>query len=120
MTRLSLFFLIAVALIAAIGTFVLKHEVQKIESRLGLVHREIINHQEALQVLKAEWSHLNQPERLKELAHRHLALQPLAPGQIVRLEDLPFRAVYPATGILPDSSQSAAGGPTLASAGAQQ
>jgi len=120
MSRLSFFVLIAIALIAAIGTFVLKHEVQKLEARLSSVHRQIVNDQETLHVLKAEWSHLNQPERLKDLARRHLDLQPLAPGQIVRLEDLPFRAANPAAGILPDSSLPAAGGPTLASAGAKQ
>lgn len=120
MSRLSFMLLLALALIAAVGTFVLKHEVQKLEAKLGDVHARIVSDQEALHVLRAEWSYLNQPERLKDLARRHLDLLPLAPGQIVRLEDLPFRAVYPAAGILPDSSPSAAGGPTLASAGARQ
>jgi cell division protein FtsL len=120
MSRLSIALVLLIALIAAIGVFVLKHEVQKLESELARVHRAIVNDQEALHVLKAEWSHLNQPERLKDLASRYLSLAPLAPGQIVRFEALPFRAADPAVGILPDSSQSLPGGPTLASAGAEQ
>ncbi len=120
MSRLSFALLLLIALIAAIGVFVLKHQVQKLEAELASVHREIVTDQEALHVLKAEWSHLNQPERLKDLASRYLSLVPLAPGQIVRFEALPFRAADPAVGILPDSSQSLPGGPTLASAGARQ
>jgi cell division protein FtsL len=120
MTRLTILAAFAIALIAAVGVFVLKHEVQKLEQELGQLHRQILTDQEALHVLKAEWSHLNQPERLKELAQRHLGLEALAPGQIVRFEDLPYRTVDPAAGILPDSSQSFRGGPTLASAGAEQ
>lgn len=120
MSRLTLLAAFAIALIAAIGVFVLKHEVQKLEGELSQLHRQIVNDQEALHVLKAEWSHLNQPERLKELAQRHLGLEALEPGQIVGFEDLPYRTVDPAAGILPDSSLLSPGGPTLASAGAQQ
>jgi cell division protein FtsL len=120
MSRLSFVLLLAIALIAAIGVFVLKHEVQKLEGELSQLHHQIVTDQEALHVLKAEWSHLNQPERLKELAQRHLGLEALEPGQIVSFEDLPYRTVDPAAGILPDSSLLSLGGPTLASAGAQQ
>lgn len=120
MSRLSFILVLFIALIAAIGVFVLKHEVQKLEAELAGVHRQIVVGQEELHVLKAEWSHLNQPERLKDLASRYLSLEPLAPGQIVGFEALPFRAADPAVGILPDSSQTLPGGPTLASAGARQ
>lgn len=120
MSRLSFVLLLLIAVIVAGGVFVLKNEVQRLEAELALVHRSIVVDQEALHVLKAEWSHLNQPERLKTLASRHLSLEPLAPGQIVQFEALPFRAAEPAVGILPDSSQTPSGGPTLASAGARQ
>lgn len=120
MSRLSFFVVLLIAGIAAIGVFVLKHEVQKLEQQLARVHRQTIAQQEALHVLRAEWSHLNQPERLRDLAHRHLALEPLAPGQIVSFEALPYRTPDPADGMLPDSSHPVPGGPTLASAGAKQ
>lgn len=39
-------------------------------------------------LLQAEWALLNQPDRLADLAARHLALKPLAPAQFVPLAEL--------------------------------
>lgn len=118
MSRLSTLLLLALGLLAAVGVFVLKHEVQGLESELAHVNAQIVQHQETLQVLRAEWSHQNQPARLEDLARRHLDLQPLTPEQVVRLEDLPFRTVAMIPGVFPDSLPSDRLGPTLASAGA--
>ena len=60
-------------------------EVQRLKKR---VHRE----REAIAVLKAEWQHLNRPERLQALAERHLPdMQPLTVAQITRWQDVPTR-----------------------------
>jgi hypothetical protein len=55
------------------------------------VNRDILREQETIHLLHAEWSYLNEPTRLAELTHRHLALAPLAASQMVRIEDLPLR-----------------------------
>ena len=51
----------------------------------------IAQEQEAIRVLKAEWSYLNQPERLQTLARQHLPLTPTAAAQIVSMASLPVR-----------------------------
>ncbi len=82
-----------VAVIGAMagGLFHLKHEVQQVEDELARVDRDLLASQEAIQVLRAEWSYLNRPERLSALAGRHLDLEPLAPAQIGAIEALPLR-----------------------------
>ncbi len=46
----------------------------------------------ALSVLKAEWSLLNQPDRLQRLASKFLNMQPLKPAQYASLNDIIARA----------------------------
>src|SRR5258707_5135555 len=62
------------------------------ERELLALAAEIAKEGEAIRVLKAEWGYLNQPERLQELARKHLALAPTNPNQIVVLASLPLRS----------------------------
>ncbi len=96
MTRVAglLFFLTAAG--AALFLFHIKQEVREMEQELGIVHRDILRHQEAIRVLKTEWSYLNQPARIADLAGRHLDLRSLTARQFVRLDDLPPRGARPA------------------------
>jgi hypothetical protein len=79
-------------LAAAAGTslFMLKYEVQAQEQRLSGIRKDIVETQESIHVLKAEWSYLNDPSRLREQAERHLGLHPLKPSQIVAISSLPM------------------------------
>ncbi len=86
----ALAWLAAVAL-AALGLFHVKYEVQRLEKELGQEQRLILEHREAIHVLKAEWSFLNQPTRISKLAARHLGLAPMSSQQIVRVQELPLR-----------------------------
>ena len=81
---------LAVAMGAA--SIVIGTEVHDLEDRLAGIHRDIAREQEALHVLRAEWSYLNRPERLEDLARRHLDLRVPTAEQTMRVSDLPFVA----------------------------
>ena len=67
MIRRSMPLWLLLATCAGITLFLVKHEVQEREDRLNALHREILADQEAIQVLNAEWSYLNRPDRLEHL-----------------------------------------------------
>lgn len=92
MTRVAgiLFFLTAVS--AALFLFHIKQQVREMEEELGIAHRNILRHQQAIQVLRTEWSYLNRPARIAELAERHLDMQPLVARQFVGFEEIPYRS----------------------------
>ncbi|PWC33724.1 hypothetical protein [Azospirillum sp. TSO35-2] len=80
-------------LIAAAGgvLFQTSYDVQDLEEKLAGLNRKIILEQESIQVLKAEWSYLNDPSKLEALAHAYLPLQPTEARQFLALEMIPMR-----------------------------
>lgn len=82
---------IALAVAAGVGLFQVSYRVQSLEEELTQVNRQILHEREAIHVLRAEWSYLNEPTRLAELTRRHLPLAPLQATQMIRIEDLPLR-----------------------------
>lgn len=89
MMRGSTVLWVALAGVVGIGLFGLKYEVQALEDRLASINRQIRSDQETIHVLKAEWSFLNDPNRLRELAERHLAMRPVLPNQLSHVGALP-------------------------------
>lgn len=73
-----------------IGLFFVKHEVKEQEARLSELNREIERNQEAIHVLKAEWSYLNDPARLRALSEKFLSMKVVGPAQIATLDNLPM------------------------------
>jgi cell division protein FtsL len=104
MIRISMVFWLAAIAVAAIFLYELKHEVQDLEDQLAEVHGEILRDQEAIQVLKAEWSYLNRPSRIAELADRYLELEPIDAKQIATFGEVPAAPADPA----PHSEEAAA------------
>ncbi len=92
MSRLVILIWLVAIVVAALGLFHVKYQVQRLEEELGLAQRSILHRQESIHILKAEWSYLNRPARLSDLAKRHLDLAPLDSKRLVRLDDLPRRA----------------------------
>ncbi len=86
--RTTLIALLASAVIG-VALFALKYQVRDLENELTGINRQIIAHREAIHVLNAEWSHLNDPGRLAALAARHLQLQPTTPDRIGSFASLP-------------------------------
>ena len=74
------------------GLFELKYEVRSLDQERAALHGRIADEEEALRVLQAEWSFLNQPDRIQEFARRYLALDAPIVGQIGGIERIPFRA----------------------------
>ena len=101
MIRLGSFLWLALIALASIGTFQLKYRVQAQEQELTRLDRQIQRDRDAIQVLHAEWAHLNDPGRLSDLARRHLDLAPVAGVQIVSFDALPARPA-PAPGTTPE------------------
>jgi hypothetical protein len=91
MIRLSNLVWVTLAVVVGFGLFQLKHQVQELEDEMFRLNRTILAEQQAIHVLKAEWSYINQPQRLQSLASRHLDLQPMKPTQFGTLADLPIR-----------------------------
>ncbi len=88
--RLTTFWLV-LAITAVAGLYALKLEVQALEGELRALNTRIIAGQDAIRVLRAEWSYLNRPARLQQLAEAYLDLQPLSTGQIIKVAQVPTR-----------------------------
>lgn len=71
-----------------IGLFVVKHRVQDLEDRLHALNAEIITDRDAVQVMQAEWSYLNQPARLEALSRRLLGMDAPVAAQTVSMQEL--------------------------------
>ncbi len=93
MIKRATIFWMLLATAAGIGLFVLKYEVKSMEGQLAAIHSETLENLEAVHVLKAEWSYLNQPARLEYLGRRLLRLGPVKASQTVDINDIPFRPV---------------------------
>lgn len=76
------------AISVVIGLFVVKHSVQTLEDRLHALNAEIITDRDAIQVMEAEWSYLNQPARLEALSKRLLGMEAPVAAQTVSMQEL--------------------------------
>lgn len=79
------------AITAGTSLFLLKYEVRAMEEQLVQIEKRTLTNLETVHVLKAEWSHLNQPERLEDLGQRLLSLTPVVAQQSATITDIPFR-----------------------------
>ncbi len=84
LTVIGLFLAISISL----ALFQLKYRVQDLESDIRTLEQTIRSEREAIHVLKAEWSHLNDPSLLRVLAARHLDLAPMRTTQLARWDDV--------------------------------
>lgn len=89
MMRFGAIFTLSVAVAAGIGLYHAKYRVLALESELAGVQQDIQRDREAIHVLKAEWSFLNEPDRLAEFARRHLELVPITGSQLATIADVP-------------------------------
>ena len=85
---------VLIALFAAMvtGMFVINNRVIALENDLERVHAKIREDQNALHVLKAEWTHLNDPARIRNLSENHIRMKPLRGEQIISFSAIPFKS----------------------------
>lgn len=82
---------IGALIISAMYAYTIKYETLYHGEALAKLTQQVQREREGIAVLKAEWQHLNRPDRLQVLAERHLQLQPLQGTQLVRFSDIPER-----------------------------
>ena len=87
--RQTTIFTLLVAAVMSVALFFLKYEVTHLEEELDALNRAIDANHEAMHVLRAEWGHLTEIERVRALAQRHLDLGPTHPLRIVTIDELP-------------------------------
>jgi hypothetical protein len=79
------------AMAAGMHVYQTKHEVALLDRELRQIVRAIEEQNERTLALSAEWAWLNEPERLRLAAQRHLALEPMTPTQFVRFAEFERR-----------------------------
>ena len=91
MIRLLNICVIAALVFAAAHVYKIKFESTRQAERVAKLRLEIRREHDAIAMLRAEWSKLDSPARIQELARRHLKLQPIDGRQFDRLVALPPR-----------------------------
>ena len=88
MIRPAMVLIVLLAVSLSLTLFVVKYQVQDLEEELSGLNRAITEDRQAIHVLKAEWSHLNEPTRLRKLAERYLGLSAIATDQVGTANEL--------------------------------
>ena len=91
MFRPAAFMGIVLVIVLAFGVFQVEHRVQTLRAELDEINRQIIADRDAIHVLKAEWSYLNNPSRLRDMSDEHLFLKYVEASQVRDVGDIPLR-----------------------------
>ena len=89
MIRFVEIMMIGATIVVAIALYAVKYDTGNLASGIDELNRQIAEEREAIGILRAEWSLLNQPERIQKLADKHLKLEPVAARQIKSFADVP-------------------------------
>lgn len=81
-------FLTCIIIVVGSSLFRLKYQVLTLEQTYQHLKKTHEDTKETITVLRAEWAHLNDPQRLQLLAEKYLDLEPVAFKQIVGLRDI--------------------------------
>ncbi len=96
-----LFILLAGAL--SLVVFGVKYQVQDLEQDLKSLSREINANERSIHVLNAEWSHMNNPTRLRQMAERHLNMQPVKASQLTQWSKFSARVPAKVSTLVPET-----------------
>ncbi|WP_181707336.1 cell division protein FtsL [Chthonobacter rhizosphaerae] len=111
MTRFVNALLIFLMVLSAAAVYDMKYEAELAASNVARIQRQIAQEQEAISLLKAEWSVLTQPARLQDLVTRHadiLELEPMRAEHVGTLADVPPKPVDVPVEEMPDEPEAPA------------
>mgnify|MGYP000990050816 CR=1 FL=1 len=80
--------------VLAIGLYLVKYSVADVQREVATLKTQLASEKESLHLLNAEWAYLNRPDRLRQLADRHLDLEAIDSRQINQVAVLPVAATY--------------------------
>jgi cell division protein FtsL len=91
MIRMSSMFWGLLVILASAALYHTSYHVQSLQQELDDYNEQIAAEREQMHVLQAEWSYLAAPDRLQQLANKHLGMQRAKPYQVVTLQQLDQR-----------------------------
>jgi len=89
MTRAVTIIGLIMTILIGTGTYWVSHQVERLEKRYAEIQSDILAEQESIHVLQAEWSYLNNPERIERLSQQYLSLTQIEVLQMASINDLP-------------------------------
>jgi len=93
MLRLLHMVVLAALFLAAADVYKIKYESTLQAEKVAKLRGEIRREQDTIANLRAEWSKLDRPDRIQELAQRHLTLKAADIGNYDPLDRLPERPI---------------------------
>ena len=84
---------LAALVLAAADVYKIKYESTLQAEKVSKLRADVRREQDAIANLRAEWSKLDRPDRIQELARRHLTLKSVEARQFDTLDRLPERPV---------------------------
>lgn len=88
MIKRSTLLFACIAVAVGMGLFHIKYQVVMLENEYKQTKERIQETNESIHILKAEWTHLNDPKRLQTLAQKHLGIGPMQSGQFISMKAL--------------------------------
>ncbi len=83
---------IPLAVAVGVSMFLLKYKVRTLEDELVAKQAQAVHGRGAIRVLEAEWTYLNDPERLGQLSREYLGFGPPTVTNIAEIGSLPLRS----------------------------
>lgn len=80
---------VVILTLAAGMLYSVKYQVQSMDEEIAMLRGQIERERSSMQVLQAEWAFLSRPERIRQLASKHLDMQPVAGSQLMDVADIP-------------------------------
>lgn len=91
MIRPAMFICVLAISVLAFAVYQVEYRVQEMRGQLKEINKQIASDKKAIHVLSAEWSYLNQPERLKSMADKFLKMDYVSASKIVEIEQIPMQ-----------------------------
>ncbi len=107
-------FWIVAAILTGIGLYVVKYHERRLEERLEALNRQIVENQRATNILRVEWAHLGEVNRIEALNAKYIRLQPITMRHIGAINQIPPRRAGGA--IATDTGKSGSDAPSKADA----